>query len=707
ALRRLASHESPRWRHRSGIFFADQAARPGGEPVAFLFPGQGSQAPGMLAEACRYLPSVLDWFDDLDRAWTEQGLTPPSRILHLEPDPDLAAGVDLGGALTTVAGLALFEALAALEVSCAAMAGSSSGENAALMAAGAMRFGSRAELFRLLAGLFLESTTREQPRADFLAVSLEDRAVVEQLCFRFEGRLWVALDNCPRQLVLAGFPAAVQAAEAVLAEAGAFAFRLPFDRAFHTPLYAPVARQLEEEVYRHLAMAPPGVAVYGCADARPYPLDPEAVRRRAALQWCTTVRLRDTLLAMHADGIRHFVEVGPGGRLAGFCRDTLRGLPHSAWTTAAEGRSEMAQMLEVAAFLFCEGGAEPPRTRSGAPLLGPSDTVRLTPAEHPFLDHHRLGDLPVLPFSFAMELAAEAATRALGGVVVGVRRARAQRWMALPFDELTLHADVRTLGPDRAEVRLSDAFSAEVLLGETWPPPPAPRPYPEGPPFPLQIGERRYNEELFHGERMLTLSRGLRACAGGAEVELRLPPGGPLFGGRVPRLELSPTALDCPGHLAAYWLLQQGLRRLWLFPNEVESLEVYGPPPPDGSTLLARCFVRELPLHRGGCAPPLQGGLGRLDLDLIGPQDRLYARIDGFRCVWDFYPPNVFDWLLFPERGRRLSRPVEAPPGVVARKVDLPEEFLAGTGGIWRTALSRRALTRREREAEVGWNLLA
>lgn len=680
AARRLRENPSPRWRHRSGIFFADLNEQPGGAPVAFLFPGQGSEYEGMLRDgpAC-----VQDWLHELEEVWGEPIAWP--------------VGVDLGGMLTTVSGLALAEALGELGVQAQAMAGPSSGENAALMAAGAMRFGSRRELFELLRGLFEHGQGIEQagraPEADFLAVSVEDRGLVQEALDRFPGELWIALDNCPRQLVLAGSGPAVAQVEARLAQGGAFSFRLPFRRAFHTPLYQAVSRSLAEEVYPRLQLAAPQVPVYSCARAEPFPEDPEAIRSLAAEQWASTVRFRETLLRMHRDGIRHFLEVGPGGRLAGFVRDTLRNQPHSAWTTAAEGRSERLQLLEIAAFLYCEGPvAEPATVTSSTPLLTGARRLDdrleanlvLDPEKHRFLLDHRLGRLPVLPFSFSLELAAEAAVQLVGGVPIEVREAHGSRWLAVENESLQLRVLARRLDANTVSVRLLEgelvAFSCEVEMAPHYPEAPAPLPDLPGTPLPIQLSAQAYNTSLFHGEGLLSLWQARAATSGGIEVEVRVP-----HGHHEPWV-LAADTLDGAGHLAAYWLLQQGKRRFWLFPVAVARLSLFGPPPPPHSMLTCRLIVRDS--HHA-------------DMDWLDGNGRPVMRFEGFRFVWDTYPLTVYDWLHYPERGRLLSEPTEE-----GRCLKLPEGYLESSGGIWRRALACRALTGRERKAG-GWPLAA
>ena len=101
---------------------------------------------------------------------------------------------------------------------------------------------------------------------------------------------------------------------------------LPFDRAYHTPGFAAVLGPIADS-FAGLTFWSPRLPVYSCATGAPMPLDPEAVRTLAIAQWTRTVAFRETVEAMHADGLRVFVDVGARGNLAGFVQDTLRGRP--------------------------------------------------------------------------------------------------------------------------------------------------------------------------------------------------------------------------------------------------------------------------------------------------------------------------------------------------------------------------------------------
>ena len=101
---------------------------------------------------------------------------------------------------------------------------------------------------------------------------------------------------------------------------------LPFARPYHTPSFGAVLEPIADCLAR-LTFRPPVLPIYSCATTGRMPDSPVAVRELAVAQWTRTVAFRDTIEAMHADGLRLFIDVGARGNLAGFVQDTLRGRP--------------------------------------------------------------------------------------------------------------------------------------------------------------------------------------------------------------------------------------------------------------------------------------------------------------------------------------------------------------------------------------------
>ncbi len=87
------------------------------------------------------------------------------------------------------------------------------------------------------------------------------------------------------------------------------------------------------------------------------PSDPDAIRELAVAQWTQTVAFRETIEAMHADGLRLFVDVGARGNLAGFVEDTLRGKPSFAVAANLPRRAGLTQLNHLVAATFAHGAS--------------------------------------------------------------------------------------------------------------------------------------------------------------------------------------------------------------------------------------------------------------------------------------------------------------------------------------------------------------
>jgi acyl transferase domain-containing protein len=523
AITRLPAIVRPRWVARAqGISFTvDQS--PG--RVAFLFPGQGSQHAGMLRELRTRLGIVGGWFDALDEAARAAGQPPISALLDDQgSDADLAArrvalhDMERGAQLGTVADLALHEVLGALGIEGDVYIGHSNGEHPAVMAAGRVSAG-RAELCDGFVRLGAAGTQLPKPQEPegLVAVSALSRDQLEQLLQARPIPLWFAMDNCPNQLVVGGSVAALTTLVRDVVAAGGVAVALPFERAFHTPLFSDWAATLSA-YYRDLQMLEGRVPVYSCYTAAPLPGDAGQCREVMAAQWTGLIHFRDTIERVYAEGVRTFIEVGPGSTLTAFVEDVLRSRPHLAVSTSPGSRGEVAQLCHMLGELFLAGlpidpgrlpalldGAAPGRAtnhdavavhrrliadtqrrlaraaskiaaaRPAQPLLGTvvRDAAggltahrRFTRATDPFVDDHALGrrraahpeggyPLPVLPFTLSLEIVAEAARALTGRHVREIRDARAVRWLALDGGALGLEvAATPTAGGVR--VRLAD-----------------------------------------------------------------------------------------------------------------------------------------------------------------------------------------------------------------------------------------------------------
>lgn len=359
---KLSDPQCRRIRSR-GIYFFEQPVGCQGK-VAFLFPGEGAQYPLMLADVCMQFPAARAWFDLVDRAFIghDRGFLPSELVFPRGvPDDTTAANLwNMDAAVETVfaANQALLTVLNGLNVRPHMVAGHSSGDYSALLAAGRIAVSGDEQLvqhIRALNAVYEElAALGEIPKASLLAVGTVRPEILTRLIDDNAPDLTVALDNCPQQVVLCGSEVAIDRAARQLANEGAVTERLPFGRPYHTPLFSSFTDPLRL-FFDRLDIAAPAVEVYSCATATPYPDDALEFRELAVAQWTRPVRFRDTIEAMYESGARVFVEVGPRGNLTGFVENTLRGRAAVAVATNTLQRRGLTQLNHAVGLLRAQG----------------------------------------------------------------------------------------------------------------------------------------------------------------------------------------------------------------------------------------------------------------------------------------------------------------------------------------------------------------
>ncbi|TDV56075.1 acyl transferase domain-containing protein [Actinophytocola oryzae] len=309
----------------AGVHRAVPGAAPG--PVAFLFPGQGSQSPGMLAELYAHFPELRRHLPDDDPAWLRAWLA-PSAFDESERARQHATLTDTSAAQPALgaAGMAVHDLLVAAGVRPDAVAGHSYGEVVALAAAGALA----PELLAWLSGRRAEAvlaSTGDDPGT--MAAVAADPATVRAVLDSagLADRVVVANHNAPAQSVLAGPTDLMARAVAVVRDSGHSATPLPVACAFHSPLVGGAADRFTS-VLSEVPVTAPEIPVWSNRTARPYPADPAGVRAELAAQLTAPVRFADQITAMHDAGIRTFVEAGPGTVLSRLVDATLTDRPH-------------------------------------------------------------------------------------------------------------------------------------------------------------------------------------------------------------------------------------------------------------------------------------------------------------------------------------------------------------------------------------------
>jgi [acyl-carrier-protein] S-malonyltransferase len=287
--------------------------------VALIFPGQGSQAVGMgkaLADAFAPARAV---FEEVDAALGEK-LT---KVIWEGPGDTLTLTENAQPALMAVS-LAVMRVLqveAGVELARAAqfVAGHSLGEYSALAAAGAFSIGDTARLLRLR-GRAMQKAVPVGTGAmaailglDFdQAVAVAAEAAQDQVC-------QAANDNGGGQVVVSGDRAAVERAVEIAKGKGARrALLLPVSAPFHCALMQPAADVMAQALAQ-VAIRPPAVPVVANVLAKPIS-DPEEIVRALVAQVTGTVRWRESVAFMAAQGVTTFYEVGAGRVLSGLVK---------------------------------------------------------------------------------------------------------------------------------------------------------------------------------------------------------------------------------------------------------------------------------------------------------------------------------------------------------------------------------------------------
>ena len=338
-----------------------------GAPVALLFPGQGSQSPGMLRELAVVFPEVREVFEEFDRALMERGGRAVGPIVFPPPAfgdaaHDLARRAlmetDVAQPAVGAASVALLRLLRQLGCEPDMLGGHSYGELVALHAAGALSAAGLAEL-SAARGRFMREAGRGVSGA--MAALRAGPDEVEQLCREVPG-VQAANWNGPLQTVIAGPSPAVQQALSVAATRGIQGRVLPVSCAFHTALVAP-AREPLAVLAGQLLVHAPTRPVYSNLDAACHPRDPAAIAVRLGDHLASPVRFAEMITAMHRDGAR-LRRGGPGLNPHTVDRDHLAG-------SASSGR-----VMRGGRFIGARRLAARPRApgRGGAPAAaGPPD----------------------------------------------------------------------------------------------------------------------------------------------------------------------------------------------------------------------------------------------------------------------------------------------------------------------------------------------
>lgn len=312
--------------------------------VVLVFPGQGSQKPGMGKDLFEALPAARAVFERADRALTTSASARPLSALCFEGPADELTQTHNAQPALLVHGLAAWAAICdAAGGRVVAAAGHSLGEITAYATAGSMQLEDAVRLVRRRGELMYESGVQ---RPGTMAAILGDlNEPIESICARASARASLVVPanfNSPGQVVISGEESGVELAMTLCKEAGAKrAVRLNVSGAFHSPLMEPAAAGFSEAL-ASIGFARPRFPVYSNVTAEAVRDEATAVRRLKE-QLCSPVQwAREVEAMVKAYPSALFVEVGPGTVLLGL----IRKIAPSVATAACGSTTDIQSLRE-------------------------------------------------------------------------------------------------------------------------------------------------------------------------------------------------------------------------------------------------------------------------------------------------------------------------------------------------------------------------
>jgi [acyl-carrier-protein] S-malonyltransferase len=300
--------------------------------LAFTFPGQGSQRPGM----------GRPWRDHESWELVDEASDIAERdvaALLLDADADTLRDTRNAQLTTFVSSLMVLDAVQRLGIDASFCAGHSLGEYTALAATGALGFDEGVALVCERSAA-MHDAGLARPGTMAAVLGLDDDQV-EIACRLADDDVWVANFNAPGQIVIAGSPSGVDAASAHAKDLGAKRIMpLQVSGAFHTP-YMTAARERLRAAIARTDLRDTEIPVVANVDSLAHARGPEWASLLSA-QLSSPVRWKHCLLTLAGHGVTDFAELGPGGVLTGMAKRTVDG----ARTVSVATPEDLDKLLE-------------------------------------------------------------------------------------------------------------------------------------------------------------------------------------------------------------------------------------------------------------------------------------------------------------------------------------------------------------------------
>ena len=353
------------WNHPDGVYYGS-GDRPG--KLALLFPGQGSQYPGMFQDLACQFPRMFQVLADANNAFDlreddlartrlsdyifpARDLTPEDRQHSEELLKDTRVAQPAIGAVA----LGLYRVLEYFGIRGDLAAGHSYGELVALCASGRYGEDDLHQLSRLRGDLMARTNGRQ---GAMLAVRAGAEQAAQLIKSHHLDDLVVANKNAPQQTVISGGAADIEKAETIFNDQGLHCVRLKVSNAFHSHLMTP-AQEPFQEALGQIAFQEAKIPVFANSTAEPYPDTEQGSRELLAGQLVRPVEFIREITNMHQTGVGTFLEVGPGKVLTGQVKAILenqafQALAMDASKGARSGSFDLARTLAHLAALGYE-----------------------------------------------------------------------------------------------------------------------------------------------------------------------------------------------------------------------------------------------------------------------------------------------------------------------------------------------------------------
>ena len=289
--------------------------------LAFVFPGQGSQSVGMLADLNASYPVIKATFDEASDVFGRDMWA----LAQNGPEQELAQ-TEITQPIMLIAGVAVWRAWCeASEVRPAVMAGHSLGEYTAYVCADAISLADGVELVKRRGELMRDACPNGQGKMAAI-LGLEDEVLKAVCADAAQGEVVQAVNfNAPGQIVIAGHSTAVDRAIELAKQAGA---KKAMGLAVSVPCHSDLMRAASEELSAKLAQTQinePVIPVVNNIDAQAE-LNPEKIREKLGIQLYSPVLWVDSVKTMATMGVTNIVECGPGKVLCGMNKRIVREL---------------------------------------------------------------------------------------------------------------------------------------------------------------------------------------------------------------------------------------------------------------------------------------------------------------------------------------------------------------------------------------------